>query len=92
MENKPFKVYCNSLQISMGVHDIILNLQNLTPNDTEELGTVSMSPQHAKVFAHMLMHHINQYEEIFGLIPTPPDEEKLQRLSEAGIVNIEREQ
>jgi len=35
---------------------------------------------------------IKQYEEIFGEIPSPPSEEKIQELSQLGIIGVKSEQ
>jgi hypothetical protein len=91
IEKKPFNVYCNSINISMGLHDIILNLQQQSPDENVHLGKITMSPQHAKQLAYLLLNYIKQYEEIFGEIPSPPSEEKIQKLSEAGIIHVKSE-
>ncbi|KAF0996620.1 hypothetical protein BJQ97_03310 [Geobacillus sp. TFV-3] len=51
-----------------------------------------MSPQHAKQFAYLLLNYIKQYEEIFGEIPSPPSKEKIQELSQLGIIGVKSEQ
>jgi hypothetical protein len=33
---------------------------------------VVMSPQHAKVFANVLMENVQQYEKKFGIVNTEP--------------------
>ena len=92
MEKSPFNVYCNSISLSMSLHDIILNLQQQSPDENIYLGKVTMSPQHAKQFAYLLLNYIKQYEEIFGEIPSPPSEEKIQELSQLGIIGVKSEQ
>ncbi|KIP21086.1 hypothetical protein JV16_01811 [Anoxybacillus ayderensis] len=88
MDTVPFNVYCNSIDIMMGLHDIILNLQKQSPTENIYLGQVTMSPQHAKQFAYLLLEHVKKYEEIFGEIPSPPSEEKMRELSEQGIIGV----
>lgn len=39
----------------------------------QDVATVIMAPQHARVFAEVLMTHIQAYEQQFGPIPRPPE-------------------
>ncbi len=38
-----------------------------------DVATVVLAPQHARVFAEVLLRNIAQYEEQFGPIPRPPE-------------------
>ena len=44
MEKRPFNVYCNSISLSMSLHDIILNLQQQSPDENIYLGKVTYEP------------------------------------------------
>lgn len=88
-KNEKFEVYCNAAKISIGVHDFVLQIFHETVNGQVHVGNLTMSPQHAKALAMVLSQHINQYEQVFGPIPTTPDNEKIERLREEGII-IER--
>ncbi len=38
-----------------------------------DVATVVMAPQHARVFAEVLLRNVRAYEEQFGPIPRPPE-------------------
>lgn len=68
------KIYCNSANFSFGVFDFVISLktaisgENETPDDVTSL---IMSPQHAKVFAQVLIEQVRIYEDQFGEIMLP---------------------
>ena len=65
-------IYTNSVRISTSLHDLTLCLR-LAGTDNpggETVGTVIMSPQHAKMLLALLAKNIRVYEDTFGRIPT----------------------
>jgi hypothetical protein len=73
----------------MGVHDIVLQINQKKPGESIEYGTITMSPQHFKVMTQMFMDYVSQYEDIFGRIPMPPSEDKVKTLAEKGVIKFE---
>lgn len=86
-DKKPFMEYVNGVEVGSGVYDFVLDF-NLasTSNSNKKIGTIIMSPEHAKVFSHIMQDNIRQYEEIFGTIPTPPTKKRVQELEKEGKV------
>lgn len=79
-------IYANSVQLSMQLYDIVMDFSISNPDGTFEGGAkVFMSPEHAKVFAQILVENIKGYEETFGPIPSAPTEDKLKQLAKRGI-------
>ncbi|KAA2297611.1 DUF3467 domain-containing protein [Clostridioides difficile] len=87
-ENK-FSVYTNDITIGMSPYDVTISLKQNLPGEVIELGVVSMSPQHAKVLSQILKVHLDQYEELFGTIPTL-DQEKMMKLEQQGVISVGR--
>lgn len=85
---KPFKEYCNGVQVSAGQFDFSLLFSQNSPNGSQFLGEILMSPEHAKVFANILDNHVRQYESMFGEIPVM-DPEKMERLQQEGKIVVE---
>jgi hypothetical protein len=85
---QPFNVYCNGISIATSPYDFTFFLNNNSPQGTTYLGEIKMSPEHAKVFARMLMEHVQQFEELFGEIPQV-NEEKVKKLQEEGKIIVE---
>ncbi|NDK00574.1 DUF3467 domain-containing protein [Bacillus subtilis] len=85
-EIEKFEVYCNSANINMGIHDFVLSFSQDTVDGAVKLGNVTMSPQHAKALSQVLSKYIDQYESVFGIIPTPPTQDKLEQLRKDGVV------
>ncbi|PIC05526.1 hypothetical protein CS060_04430 [Anoxybacillus flavithermus] len=87
MEKKTY--YANNVQMALQLYDMVMEFSILNPDNTkEDTVRIFMSPQHAKVFAHLLLDHVRIYEETFGSIPNPPSPEQLQELQERGIINL----
>lgn len=79
-ENKR-SYYANVAQIELGFYDIRISFgekKKRVPEITDEDIDVRviMSPQHAKEFANLLIRNIKQYEEIFGEIKIPSNDDK----------------
>ena len=70
-EQSPFNIYTNEIQISLSYFDFTLVLKRMSDVNPITLGTVTLSPQHAKALAHVLTSHVSEYERIFGQIQTP---------------------
>ena len=73
-------LYANSVMFRTSFWDIAMDFGMIVEADEEklvihDLATVTMSPQHAKVFSEVLAKNIKLYEEQFGPIPSPPDDE-----------------
>ncbi|ARK31850.1 DUF3467 domain-containing protein [Halalkalibacter krulwichiae] len=84
MEKKT--IYANNVEISMQLYDIVMDFSIMNPDKSLEGGAkVFMSPEHAKVFAKILLDHIKSYEEAFGKIPEAPTEGKIRELQEKGV-------
>jgi hypothetical protein len=71
-----FSTYANSVQLEMTPWDFkflfgILKVATEQKLEVEDSAQVYMSPQHAKVFAAVLVRHLKQYEQQFGTIPGP---------------------
>ncbi len=66
-------VYANSVGMTMGVYDIILQFGQMTdPKDGPKINAVvRMSPQHAKVFGMLLLKNLKKYEKDIGKINLP---------------------
>jgi hypothetical protein len=73
------EVYTNTSKIGMGPWDLRLIFGHLIEGATasqqiiEDLVTVIMSPQHAKVLLSSWQNAIKTYEETFGVIPDLTD-------------------
>lgn len=71
--------YANSIRINMGFYDFTTTFIKETANDsdgdvklhTEEVAVIRMSPQLMKLFSELLASNIKNYEDTFGVIPTP---------------------
>lgn len=66
-------VYANSVGMTMGVYDFILQFGQVTdPKDGPRINAVvQMSPQHAKVFGMVLLKNLKKYEKDIGKINLP---------------------
>lgn len=74
------KYYSNSVKVSSNTFDFQLSfnlktIDNSGKEQVEELTTVCMSPQHAKVLLNILNNHIRNYEEHLGEIQLEPKQE-----------------
>lgn len=87
-KDNTFNVYCNSIEVSMGRYDFSFSLNQESSKWSRYLGDVTMSPEHAKVFANILMANIQNFEEIFGEIPEL-DEQKMKKLQQEGKIVFE---
>jgi hypothetical protein len=69
------KIYANSVLIEAGPWDFRLVFGETTRSGakviTEQLVSIVMSPQHAKVFANILMGNVREYEKQVGEINIP---------------------
>jgi hypothetical protein len=85
--NSYAEVYSNSVELKMSVFDFELVFGKILTGDEkklviEERVSVSMSPQHAKVFLKVLSDNVKNYEMRFGPIgtqmanPGDPDDSK----------------
>ena len=80
MDNEKQFYYINVASIESSNYDFKINFGRFKGHkEGEEINMdnnmdleICMSPQHAKAFAHMLMHNIQQYEEMFGTICIQP--------------------
>lgn len=86
-DNKPFKLYSNEIQLAVSVFDVTIQFKHNTPDDSEFLGSITLSPQHAKVLAKVLNENLAQYEVLFGKI-NENNEEAIQKLQEQGIIKV----
>lgn len=71
MEEKNYNktvYYTNQVQVQGGIYDFALTFTNKHQEDDKEVACVVMSPQHAKVLAHMLVESIVNYEKEIGQI------------------------
>lgn len=82
---KSFKVYSNQLQIMMSPYDFAFTFHEHTNMGIVDQGTVTMSPQHAKVFAAILAENVKQYEALFGMIPDV-NPQRLEELQKQGVL------
>lgn len=67
------RIYTNAISARVSVADIVLRLGFVTQGDArelyiEEVGSVALSPQHAKLLARVLDKQISSYESDFGEI------------------------
>jgi hypothetical protein len=69
--NANFKTSLWDLTIDFGV---IVGQSSTGGPKIQDVATVIMSPQHAKIFVEVLARNIQGYEEQFGEIPRPPQE------------------
>lgn len=83
--NKPFKLYSNDIQLSVGYFDFTLHFKHNTPDAEDLLGSITLSPQHAKSLAQLILQNVQHYESIFGNIPYQSPED-MQQLVEKGII------
>lgn len=83
-QKEAFNVYCNESSITMSYYDFRLNFSENTADDANILGSIAMSPQHAKALLHILAENVKKYEEIFGEIK-PFNNAALSKLQDAGI-------
>jgi hypothetical protein len=83
-----FDVYCNGISITTSPYDFNFFLNNNSPSGDKRIGEIKMSPEHAKVFAHMLLNHVKNYEELFGTIPQL-NEDKMRKLQSEGKIQVE---
>ena len=87
--NKPFRVYCNEINLVMSHYDFIFEIREILPNNLKVThGTITLSPQHAKIFLNVLANNIKQYEELFGEIPIM-DQAKFESLKSKGIIRVD---
>lgn len=85
-ETGGFSVYCNSINISISIHDISFTLnERWGQEENKYLGKIFMSPQHAKALSRVLTENINKYEELFGVIPEIT-QARLEELKKQGFV------
>lgn len=87
-KKEPFNVYCNGIEVSMGRYDFSFLISQNSPKGGNYLGEIVMSPEHAKVFANMLLTNVQHFEEVFGIIPEL-NEEKMNKLKKDGKIVIE---
>jgi hypothetical protein len=72
------RFYANNTQFQISPWDVSLDFGQIVGQTedrrllVENLVRVVMSPQHAKVIAHLLMTQLAMYESEFGTIPSPP--------------------
>jgi len=79
MEKEKFTVYCNNINIGITRFDLTLELGSTNKDGLEEIGSVILSPNHAKVLAHILQENVRVYESLFGeIIVKEPSQEELQ--------------
>lgn len=83
-----FNVYCNGIQVAASPFDFTFLLNNNSPRGEEFIGEIKMSPEHAKVFANILLENVRNYEEMFGEIPQL-DPVKLQMMQDEGKITID---
>lgn len=82
MDNEKQFYYANIATIESSNYDMKINFgrfkeakegEKIDINKNMEV-EICMSPQHAKVLAHMLMQNVQQYERMFGEICIQPKE------------------
>lgn len=86
-DNKPFKVYSNEVSLAFSSFDITMQYKHNTPDESELLGTISLSPQHAKALAIVLTQNVAQYEEMFGIL-AEPNKEAVKKEQDKGIIKV----
>lgn len=73
---EPFDVYVNGLQLTSSPWDISVEFyirRDADPKQVpERVGVVRMSPQHALIFARLLQHQVDMYQDSIGRITLPP--------------------
>ena len=70
----PPEFYVNQARITFSVYDVAFGFGLMPSPDNLDEGpettvTIRMSPQHAKVFAKLLMKNLTKYEKDIGEIP-----------------------
>lgn len=83
-EQSPFNIYTNEIQISLSYFDFTLVLKRMSDINPQTFGTVTLSPQHAKALAQVLMSHVFEYERIFGQIQIP-DPLKIEQITGSNV-------
>ena len=75
-------LYINSVSIVGSLYEFMFSfgLKTIIDKDPETSVRIRMSPQHAKVFAKILIKNVNEYEKAMGEIKLPE-----QLLKELGI-------
>lgn len=89
-EKEKFDVYANGMNITFGPFDFVISFTKSTSSGNEDLGEITMSPEHLKVFATILEENVKNYENLFGEIPDVHPT-VLKQLSEEGKLTIERD-
>jgi hypothetical protein len=79
-------IYANNAAFTMSAFDFsaifgeILGIAD-DKIHVEQKIKVTMSPQHAKLFAQVLMQNVETFEKTFGTIPLPPQSELMAKKS-----------
>jgi|SRR5690625_482484 len=68
-KERKFDVYANGINITFGPFDFTISFTKNTGSGNEDLGEVTMSPEHLKVISSILKENIDNYEDLFGTIP-----------------------
>ena len=90
-EKKPLSIYCNSTQVLSSPYDFAIALRHNTLTSNDLLVEVTMSPEHTKVFAKMLLRNVEEYERTFGIIPDVSPK-VISELAKSGKVKFESDQ
>lgn len=86
MEKKT--IYTNGVSVGTQLFDFLLTFNVNHPDGyQDDEYRVYMSPQHAKVLAMVLGENVKTYEEIFGAINLEANQEKLQKIQQANMIN-----
>ncbi len=81
------KFYSNSTKFTSSYYDIQMGFGRVAINNLQEPSVpmleaqfmVQMSPQHFKVFVDLAQKKIEEYEDQYGKIPSPPAVEKTEK-------------
>lgn len=86
-EKNDKRIYSNRVDIVSSVYDVILKFSVAVPRKDEAGKTVEelshqidvyMSPQHAKVFAKVILEQIQGYESVHGEMKVGPAQQNKQ--------------
>ncbi len=71
------KFYANSARVETTLWDMKIFFGEVVLGGSkpfiEEFASIAMSPQHAKALISILIQNVNEYESLFGPIPSLPE-------------------
>lgn len=69
-------VYSDHLDLTFNMYNVNLLINCFEEGESLRLGTIKVSPTTAKAFLKLLQTNLEQYEELYGEIPTYTEEIK----------------